>query len=63
MWTPKDKQTDGDLYDADADEPEVIYKDGSFREVDELPSQAEGDLETIEEDLEQKGLDTPDDEE
>lgn len=50
--TPPDKKQD--LYDADADQPEVLHDEDTMREADELPSQAEGDRETVEENLEEK---------
>ncbi len=43
-----------DLYDAPSSQPEVLHE-GEIQ-PDEPPSQAEGDRDTIEEDLREKGL-------
>jgi len=50
--TPKENQTDN-LTDAPASQPEVTKRWKDDVNSDEKPSQAEGDRETIEADLEQ----------
>lgn len=44
-----------DLYDTDESEPEVQKKQSQSKLPEEKPSQAEGDEETVDEDLKQKG--------
>lgn len=55
--TPPNKErltNQDDLYDTDADQPEVLYDEDSQYQNEHKPSQAEGDRETVEEDLKDK---------